>query len=251
MNRELTEVYRGYNIYIEQDESPESPREWDNAGIMVCWHRNYNLGDQQPKQTPQEWLANFIEANPTVKAVVKSIYRRYRKTHQWPWHGEYQPYEFSEIMDEMDWQVTDMTDILNACGYVFLGVWMYEHSGIALSAQSFRGRAQHAEWDSSQLGLVYCPPETVAKEWGTGPDARSKAEACLKAEVEVYGQYVNGDVYGYMVENLHDDTDQDSCWGYYGYQDCISEALYSADYLADHYAEKIASEQERELEFAY
>lgn len=27
------------------DESPESPREWDNLGKMVCFHRRYSLGD--------------------------------------------------------------------------------------------------------------------------------------------------------------------------------------------------------------
>jgi len=32
-------------LTIEQDEYSESPREWDNLGIMVCKHKNYNLGD--------------------------------------------------------------------------------------------------------------------------------------------------------------------------------------------------------------
>lgn len=31
---------------IITDESPESPREWDNLGKMVCFHRRYNLGDK-------------------------------------------------------------------------------------------------------------------------------------------------------------------------------------------------------------
>jgi len=33
-------------IRIEQDELPESPREWDNLGVMVCFHNRYNLGDK-------------------------------------------------------------------------------------------------------------------------------------------------------------------------------------------------------------
>ena len=32
------------NIYI--DESPESPREWDNMGMMICSHGRYDLGDK-------------------------------------------------------------------------------------------------------------------------------------------------------------------------------------------------------------
>ena len=28
------------------DQSPESPREWDNFGKMICFHNRYNLGDK-------------------------------------------------------------------------------------------------------------------------------------------------------------------------------------------------------------
>lgn len=31
---------------IHQDTEPESPRAWDNIGIMVCFHKRYNLGDK-------------------------------------------------------------------------------------------------------------------------------------------------------------------------------------------------------------
>lgn len=34
------------------DTEPMSPREWDNIGTMVCWHRRYNLGDEQPCVSP-------------------------------------------------------------------------------------------------------------------------------------------------------------------------------------------------------
>ena len=35
-----------YTIKIYYDENPESPREWDNIGTMVCFHEKYNLGDK-------------------------------------------------------------------------------------------------------------------------------------------------------------------------------------------------------------
>lgn len=38
--------YRGFSIEIEQDEFPTSPREWSNLGKMVCYHRDYDLGDK-------------------------------------------------------------------------------------------------------------------------------------------------------------------------------------------------------------
>lgn len=43
-------------VKVIQDQDPSSPREWDNLGVMACWHRRYNLGDVQPKQDPEEWL---------------------------------------------------------------------------------------------------------------------------------------------------------------------------------------------------
>jgi hypothetical protein len=41
-----TKRIENYEIEIIQDEDPESPREWDNLGTMVCQHRKYNLGDK-------------------------------------------------------------------------------------------------------------------------------------------------------------------------------------------------------------
>lgn len=35
-----------YLIEIYQDTYTESPREWDNLGTMVCFHRRYDLGDK-------------------------------------------------------------------------------------------------------------------------------------------------------------------------------------------------------------
>lgn len=36
----------GLTVRIKPDNTPESPREWDNLGTMVCWHRRYTLGDK-------------------------------------------------------------------------------------------------------------------------------------------------------------------------------------------------------------
>lgn len=38
--------YRHYTINVHHDLTPESPREWDNLGTMVCFHGRYNLGDK-------------------------------------------------------------------------------------------------------------------------------------------------------------------------------------------------------------
>jgi hypothetical protein len=35
-----------YILEIFPDEPYESPREWENLGTMICFHRRYNLGDK-------------------------------------------------------------------------------------------------------------------------------------------------------------------------------------------------------------
>lgn len=37
--------HNGYTVVIDSDEEGSNPREWDNLGTMLCWHRDYNLGD--------------------------------------------------------------------------------------------------------------------------------------------------------------------------------------------------------------
>lgn len=36
----------GKILRIYQDEFPENPREWDNLGTMLCFHKRYKLGDE-------------------------------------------------------------------------------------------------------------------------------------------------------------------------------------------------------------
>jgi len=37
--------HNNHTIEIHYDHDPESPREWDNLGTMLCLHGRYNLGD--------------------------------------------------------------------------------------------------------------------------------------------------------------------------------------------------------------
>ena len=57
-------------VKVVSEDYPESPREaWDNLGTMVCWHGRYNLGDEQPRQDPEEYLADLPEG-----AIVLPLY---------------------------------------------------------------------------------------------------------------------------------------------------------------------------------
>ncbi len=45
--------HNGYTIEICYDQDSESPRDWDNVGTMVCFHKRYNLGDKHELQSSQ------------------------------------------------------------------------------------------------------------------------------------------------------------------------------------------------------
>ena len=60
-------------LKIKRDDDPMHPRkECDNAGRMVCWHRRYTLGDEQPREEPADWKEAFDEEHPN--AVILPLY---------------------------------------------------------------------------------------------------------------------------------------------------------------------------------
>jgi hypothetical protein len=55
MSEQLDLLPPAFRLRIVRDEDPQDPREWDNLGTMVCWHRRYDLGDEQPSEYPGEY----------------------------------------------------------------------------------------------------------------------------------------------------------------------------------------------------
>ena len=106
-------------------------------------------------------------------------------------------------------------------------VWAYVHSGATIRAAY--SNPFSCPWDSGQSGFVYTTKEKAIKAFGKAYmtiATRDKTLKCLVAEVEAFDQYLTGDVYGYIVEELVDgDWKQlDSCWGFYGYDYCVESA---------------------------
>ena len=55
-----TTTFGDYRIRVMQDSDAESPRDWDNLGTMVYWHRNYILGDVDGNRE-YESVESFLE----------------------------------------------------------------------------------------------------------------------------------------------------------------------------------------------
>jgi hypothetical protein len=66
--------YRGYTIEVRRDEFAESPREWDNLGTMVSWHRRYSLGDKPEMHRYYPDSAQWCRDNLDAFAVILPLY---------------------------------------------------------------------------------------------------------------------------------------------------------------------------------
>lgn len=115
-------------IEIRQDDFADNPREWHNVGTMVCWHRRYTLGDQQPDHSPQDYLLRLMQDRE---------FRQKRKC------------------------VPDDIDLSHAAKYVdkyflVLPLYLYDHSGISISASLFG-----CQWDSGKVGFIYAERKQV------------------------------------------------------------------------------------------
>lgn len=97
---------------------------------------------------------------------------------------------------------------------VCVPLYMYDHSGIALSTTSFNDR-----WDSGQLGFIVATRADICKGFGV-KIATKKIKERIKAniilEVETLNQYYSGEVYGFQVIDVETENEIDSCWGFFG-----------------------------------
>jgi hypothetical protein len=111
-------------------------------------------------------------------------------------------------------------------GAIILPLFMLDHSGIALNTTGFA-----CPWDSGRVGFVIATRASIAKVWGwkvITKARRAKLIEAMRAEVNEYSQWCNGEVYGYTVSEPEDpETKADSCWGFIGF-DYVREAAKEA-----------------------
>jgi hypothetical protein len=177
-------LYKGLTIKIEQDTDADSPREWDNLGTMVCFHKRYELGDKK--------------------------------------HG----YSSGDFSSWQDLEESIRSD--HGQDTIILPLYLYDHSGLTISTKPFS-----CPWDSGQVGFIFAPIHVVKQEYVnaamTPEEKEQAAEGVLRCEVETYNQFLQGEVYGYTVEDSNGNH-LDSCWGFYGLTYCEEQAREAAEY---------------------
>lgn len=84
---------------------------------------------------------------------------------------------------------------------IVLPLYLYDHSGLRIST----------------VGFIYCTEDEIIEAFGdNSPESRERAWNILKSEVEVYDEYLTGNVFGYFLEDDDLGDTIDSCWGFYG-----------------------------------
>jgi len=193
---EIIELKNDHVLHIVHDNDPDSPRSWDNLGKMICAHTRYNLGDIQADSK-----LNCLQQIADDLGITEII-------------------EDLEMYEEIYNDQEQLQDWINSReDFVMLPLYLYDHSGITMSTSSFSCR-----WDSGQVGYIYCPTNTILKEYGnTNLSTLTKVEDILEDEVKTYDQYLTGDVYGFKLykkekcSSGHEHLEFiDSCHGFYG-----------------------------------
>jgi len=111
-------------------------------------------------------------------------------------------------------------------GDVVLPLYIYDHSGITISLTPFS-----CPWDSGQVGFVVVRREKMLKEFSAKKFTKTlkdKALQIAESEVQIYDQFLRGEIFGYKI-----DGDGDSCWGFYGMEECMDEAKSAVDSMVE------------------
>jgi hypothetical protein len=135
-----------------------------------------------------------------------------------------------KVSNEDDLTIQQSIKIYNSDDYICLPVYMYDHSGISLSTSNEMYPFNDV-WDAGQLGIIFVRKDKVRKEFGVkriSSALKQRIIANLKAEVEAYGQFLNGDVF--VVDRLEDGEITDSCGGFFGF---LAAEEYAKDLLED------------------
>lgn len=126
---------------------------------------------------------------------------------------------------------------------IVLPIFMYEHSQVSLSVSN-TDYPFNCPWDAGQVGVIYVTKETMRKEYscndGISLETIDIATRVLKAEVDEYGKFINGEVYGHAIKPTSNQPEiaDSSCWGYYDQDQLLSEAKSTVDCEVEHEAKE-------------
>ena len=173
-----------YKLEIFDDLDPTNPREFDNLGIMVCFHSRYILGDETNLKSSD--FSSWEELESYLYKIEKAL--------------------------------------------IVTPIFMYDHSGLSVNTTGFS-----CPWDSGQIGFIYASKERIRKEYSCkriSKKIREQVREILCSEVDLYNDYLSGNVYSFTLTDKEKDEELDSSSGFYG-TDCIENGIF--DYVSEYF----------------
>lgn len=243
-----------YLVHVLTDDFPDNPRKaWDTPlTTMACWHSRYALGDDIGNAPPEDFWRELVRSNVPELEIVEAVEAGklpgirlvqkeggfvdiYETTFLATPLGnspaieglEYEgvPREAAAqyIMDDLT--ITHCMTLMEPYAE-WMPLWLYDHSGITMSCGSRTG--QFADrWDSGQVGWIIMMKDKVMTEFPVSEnDWRSKAIEVMEADVELYDQYLTGEVYCRTLYTKEDNewVESDSSSGFFG-SDIVKSGL--------------------------
>lgn len=194
MNAIETYQVGAYTVQLHYDDMPYSPRDWDNLGTMVFeQQRQYMTGEENMGDFSDVLLwalgAEYIEQLLGLTA--------------------YDAFEQGGVDELTEIQVLSLYHALDTRAVVLpLRVCDSGSSGASIRVCA----------EDQANGYIYCDRDTILREYGRerlSAKLLAQVEGILRAEVEVYDQYLRGEVYGFIVTDP-DGKPLDGCWGFFG-----------------------------------
>ena len=116
-------------------------------------------------------------------------------------------------------------------GYLIFNLYRYEHGFVAYKIGELNPFS--CPWDSCQVGYVFVDKSKARDTW-MWKRISAKRLAYIEQQVrhmaEIYSAWVNGEIYGFVVEDS-DGEHIDSCWGFYERDYCLQEGVSVAEQL--------------------
>jgi hypothetical protein len=114
----------------------------------------------------------------------------------------------------------EIQDMIDSGDYLWQYVYILDHSSVSLSTTPF-----NCPWDSGCVGIIAVEKYKAREEFGKRLTKQvvDKVYKYLKSEIQTFNQYLQGDVYGFIIKDKEGNV-VDSCWGFYGQKYCLEQA---------------------------
>ena len=176
-----------YIIEVELDEyagEEFNPRQWDNMGTFIAFHRNFKSPDKYEHSYFEDELeSRDIEYTGNQNIDVKEYLTKMSKDH------------------------------------LIYSVYIHDHTSVSFSLSNANYPFNDV-WDSCLFGFIFTSKEKIREEYSISritKEIEAKVYEQFKSEVKTYEYYANGEIFSYVLYDKETLEELDACCGYYGY----------------------------------